>query len=141
MPIDAIEMPSVVERIEAAAMRGRPYLSSTPNLNFLVHSQADAEFRESLLSSDLCPADGMPIVWIARLMGVPTPKIAGSDIFDALKASPGAARRLKVFLFGGPEGVAAAACRSLNGTPGGLACVGSLYPGFGSVEDMSQEGT
>src|SRR6266571_4882261 len=98
MPIDAIEMPSVVERIEAAAMRGRPYLSSTPNLNFLVLSQADAEFRESLLLSDLCPADGMPIVWIARLMRVPMkPRIAGSDIFDALKAPRRAGRQLKVF--------------------------------------------
>src|SRR6266571_485866 len=139
IPIDALEMPAVVERIEAAAARAGPYLISTPNLNFLVRSQADAEFRESLLLSDLCPADGMPIVWIARLLGIPTPRIAGSDIFDVLKASPGAARPLKVFLFGGPEGVAAAACRALNAASGGLGCVGWIYPRFGSVEDMSQD--
>src|SRR5208282_5209042 len=71
MPIDAIEMPAVLHSIDAAAANGAPFLISTPNLNWLVNSQQDAEFRESVLLSDLCPTDGMPIVWIARLMGLP----------------------------------------------------------------------
>jgi N-acetylglucosaminyldiphosphoundecaprenol N-acetyl-beta-D-mannosaminyltransferase len=102
--------------------------------------QSDPEFREALLQSDLCPADGMPIVWIARLIGVPIRnRIAGSDIFDALKAEHNFAKPLKVFLFGGPEGVAAAARRTLNAEPRGLYCVGSHYPGFGSVDAMSRD--
>ena len=89
MPIDAIEMPAVMQSIEMAAANAAPFVISTPNLNFLVNSQNDPEFRESLLLSDLCPADGMPIVWIARLMGIPIKhRIAGSDIFEALKARP-----------------------------------------------------
>ena len=52
----------------------------------------------------------MPVVWIARLLGIPIKnRVAGSDIFDALKAGHNAAKPLKVFLFGGAEGVAAAA--------------------------------
>ena len=48
-------------------------------------------------------------------LGVPIKnRIAGSDIFDALKAGHSSAKPLKVFLFGGAEGVAAAACRALN---------------------------
>jgi N-acetylglucosaminyldiphosphoundecaprenol N-acetyl-beta-D-mannosaminyltransferase len=62
MPIDAIEMPAVLQRIETAAADAAPFVISTPNLNFLVNSQSDPEFRESLLLSDLCPADGRPIV-------------------------------------------------------------------------------
>ena len=86
MPIDAIEMPAVLHSIEAAAANTAPFVISTPNLNFLVNMQTDPEFRESLLLSDLCPADGMPIVWIARLIGIPIKRrIAGSDIFEALK--------------------------------------------------------
>lgn len=82
--------------------------------------------------------DGMPIVWIARVLGVPIKnRIAGSDIFDALKTEHDFANPLKVFLFGGPEGVAAAACRALNAQPSGLCCVGSHYPGFGSIDEMS----
>ena len=73
----------------------------------LVISQLDRDFRESLILSDLCTADGMPIIWIARLTGIPIKnRIAGSDIFDALKAEHSTAHPLKIFLFGGPEGVA-----------------------------------
>jgi UDP-N-acetyl-D-mannosaminuronic acid transferase (WecB/TagA/CpsF family) len=45
------------------------------------------EFRESLLISDLCPVDGMPLVWIAHLLGIPIQgRLSGSDIFDADRA-------------------------------------------------------
>jgi len=142
LPIDAINMAAVLRRIDAAAASRAAFLISTPNLNFLVNSRSDPQFRESLLDSDLCPADGMPIVWIARLAGIPIRnRIAGSDIFDALKADRSSARPLKIFLFGGADGVAAAAARALNVRPGGLICVGSLYPGFGTVEEMSRDDT
>jgi len=139
IPIDVADMPAVVRRIEAAAARGAPFLISTANLNFLIASQTDVEFRESLLRSDLCTADGMPIVWIGRMLGIPVGvRIAGSDIFEALKSN-NTAQPLKVFLFGGAEGAAAAACSKLNATPGGLSCSGSYEPGFGGVEEMSTD--
>ena len=126
--------------IETAAAKKAPFFISAPNLNSLVNLQLDPDFRELFLQSDCCPVDGMPIVWIARLLGVPIKdRIAGSDIFDALKAGHDFANPLKVFLFGGPEGVAAAACRALNAQPCGLYCVGSHYPGFGSVNEMSRD--
>jgi N-acetylglucosaminyldiphosphoundecaprenol N-acetyl-beta-D-mannosaminyltransferase len=139
IPVDAIEMADLLGSIRAAAASKTPFLISTPNLNFLVSSQTDAEFRESLLASELCPADGISIVGIARLLGVPIKRrVAGSDLFDALRAQPAAAP-LNVFLFGGEEGVAASACRALNAQSTGLRCVGSLFPGFGSVEDMTSD--
>src|ERR1700690_1454913 len=80
IPVDVIEMATVLRRIETAASSSAPFLISTAKLNFLVTSRSDAEFRESLLRSDLCTADGMPIVWIARLLGVPLRyRIAGAD--------------------------------------------------------------
>ena len=140
MPVDAIGMHAALRRIESAAAGRTPFLISTPNLNFLVNSQLDRDFRESLILSDLCTADGMPIIWIAWLTGIPIKnRIAGSDIFDALKAEHSTAHPLKIFLFGGAEGVAAAASRALNGQPSGLYCVGSLYPGFCSAEEMSRD--
>src|SRR5262249_31210133 len=92
----------------------------------------------SVLLSDLCPADGISIVWIARLVGIPIKKrISGADIFDALKCQRSSENPLKVFLFGGPEGVAARAAQVLNDQPDGLNCVGALYPGCSSVGEMS----
>lgn len=140
LPIDAVDMPTVVREIETASVTRDALFISTPNLNFLVQSQSDREFRESLLDSDLCPADGIPIVWMARLIGLPIKKrVAGSDIFDALKASERRSRPLNVFLFGGEPGAAAAAARALNRVPQGLHCVGTLDPGRGSVDEMSCE--
>jgi|ERR1700688_1846110 len=140
IPIDVTDMAAVLRKIEAAAASGEPFLISTSNLNFLVASQSDAEFRESLLISDLCSADGIPIVWLARLMGVPIKeRVAGSDLFEALKTVQDSTRRLKVFLFGGAEGIAAAACRKLNAEAGGMTCAGSFYPGFCAVDEMSTD--
>jgi N-acetylglucosaminyldiphosphoundecaprenol N-acetyl-beta-D-mannosaminyltransferase len=133
-------MPAVLRSIEAAAAHVASFVISTPNLNFLVNSQMDPEFRESLLLSDLCPTDGMPIVWIARLMGIPIrQRIAGSDIFEALRVRPRAGDPLKIILFGSTEGVAAAASRRLNDEPSGLKCVGWICPGFGDVDELSQD--
>ena len=139
IPVDAIDMAAVLRRIETAAANATPFLISTANLNFLVTSRSDEEFRASLLLSDLCTADGMPIVWIARLLGIPIKaRVAGSDIFEALKSAQNS-RRLKVFLFGGGEGAAAAACSKLNAEPSRMTCAGSFYPGFCTVDEMSAD--
>jgi N-acetylglucosaminyldiphosphoundecaprenol N-acetyl-beta-D-mannosaminyltransferase len=90
--------------------------------------------------SDLCPVDGVPIVWIARLLGVPIRRrVAGSDIFEALKLRENTNRPSRIFLFGGPPGVAEAASKALNAQSDGVVCVGSFYPGFCSVEEMSSD--
>src|SRR3984957_12252883 len=139
-PIDVIEMPSVTRRIESAAASSSAFLLSTPNLNYLANSRLDPEFRESLLLSDLCIVDGMSIVWSAQLMGIPIKgRVAGSDVLAELKAKHSSEKPLKLFLFGGPEGVAAAASRALNAQPGGVHCVGLLYPGFGAVDELSSD--
>ena len=140
IPIDSIAMPVVMQRIDAAARKTAPYLISTPNLNFLVNSQTDLEFRESLLMSDLCPPDGMPIVWIARLLGLPIKqRTAGSDLIDALKSRRRLEPPLKIFLFGGTELIAAEASRRLNSDASGVKCVGWLCPPFGDLDALNQD--
>lgn len=140
IPVDAIEMQTVLRRIQAAAATRTTFLVSTANLNFLVNSRSDEDFRESLILSDLCTADGIAITWIAWLAGVPIKtRITGCDIFEALKAGRTSAHPLKVFLFGGAEGVAEVASRTLNGQRSELTCVGWLNPGFCSAEEMSRD--
>jgi N-acetylglucosaminyldiphosphoundecaprenol N-acetyl-beta-D-mannosaminyltransferase len=140
MPIDSVDMATVVQRIEGAAAGHAAFLISTPNLNFLVNSLSDPEFRQSLLDSDLCPADGAPIIWIARLLGLPIKeRAAGADLLDRLRVNSTGARRLTIFLFGGAKGVAAAAATALNAKPGGLSCVGTMDPGFCEVNEMSHD--
>jgi len=140
MPIDVVDMLSVLRRLDLAAATSSPLLLSTPNLNYLVSCQSNVEFRDSLLLSDLSTADGMTIVWIGWLLGIPIKdRVSGSDIFSALKGSLSTDRPLKLFLFGGGEGVAAAASHALNTADGGAQCVGWYNPGFFSVEELSHD--
>jgi N-acetylglucosaminyldiphosphoundecaprenol N-acetyl-beta-D-mannosaminyltransferase len=138
--IDVVDLNRALGRIEAAASRSSPFFLSTPNLNFLVQALADPDFRESLLQSDLCPPDGMPIVWVGRLLGIPIKnRVAGADILNALKLVSRSERQLKMFLFGGPNGIAAAAARAFNASSKSGRCVGWLSPGFCSVEELSKD--
>jgi len=138
VPLDAINFPTLIGLMGDAAGNVSPFLISTPNVNFLVKSQTNREFRESLLQSDLCLADGMPLIWIAKLLRIPIyERIAGADLFGRLKLANGSVRRLKVFLLGGAEGVAARVCEKLNSQRSGLECVGVLNPGFGNIEEIS----
>lgn len=138
LPVDAVAMPEVLQRIETAAAGTAPLLFSTINVNYLAFCETDPAFRETILLSDLCVIDGMPVVLIARLMGLPVRRrIAGSDVFAILKSRP-TDGNIKVFLLGGDAGVAEAAGRAINRHAGRMQCVGAVYPGFGSVDEMSR---
>lgn len=140
IPIDAVEMPDVLRCIDRGVHNGAPFLISTPNLNYLVTSQTDPEFRESVLLSDLCPPDGMPIIWIARLLGIPIKqRTAGSDILEALKARSDSGYLLKLFLFGSSDEIAGKAAERINSSSPGLKCVGWLCPGFGTIDQLCNE--
>lgn len=141
LPFDVVDMAGALARVRTAAASRRRVFLSTPNLNFVVGARADRAFRNSVLHSDLCIADGMPLVWVARLLGVPIrERVAGAGLFDRLGEPVGAP--LKVYFFGGAEGVGEAACRRLNAMHargGGLACTGFDAPGFGSLDELSTE--
>ena len=138
LPIDALGIDAVVRKLrDAVRDRSRCFLS-TPNLNFAIAAQSDAAFRDSVLHSDLSVADGMPLVWVAQLLGIPLrERVAGATLFERLRA--GAEAPVNVYFFGGPDGVAARACEHLNAMPSALRCVGFDAPGFVPVEAMSGE--
>ncbi|RFO97998.1 N-acetylglucosaminyldiphospho-UDP N-acetyl-beta-D-mannosaminyltransferase [Rhodoferax lacus] len=140
LPFDAITLAQATEQIRQAAFNRTPCFFSTPNLNFLIAAQSNKPFRESVIKSDLSLPDGMPIVWMSRLLGIPiTERVAGSDVFDALRKGRG--RKIKVYFFGGQPGIAEKAMQILNAEDGGLQCVGFETPGFGSVAEMSTPDT
>ena len=140
LPFDAVDMPRAVRVVNDAVADHKRVFLSTPNLNFLVNCLTDSEFRNSVIDSDLSVADGMPVVWAARLLRIPVrSRVTGSGIFEHLRTRSG--NPIKVYFFGGAQGAAKAACKALNEVASGMACAGYMYPGFGSVEKMSNEET
>lgn len=138
LPLDAVTQREAAQRVELARLTGQRCFLSTPNLNFLVNAQNDEAFRASVCRSDLSVADGMPLVWLARLLGLPLrERVTGSGLFEQLRTRGSAG--WNVFFFGGPQGAGEQACLALNGSPGGMRAVGCANPGFGSVEQMSDD--
>src|SRR4051812_3004369 len=68
LPFDAVTMTQTVARVRQAALTNKRCFISTPNLNFLIAARSDTAFRDSVLNSDLSLADGMPLIWMARLL-------------------------------------------------------------------------
>ena len=137
LPVDIIDTDEAVARVRSAARTGTRLFLSTPNLNFAIAALSDEAFRDSVLESDLSVADGISLLWVGRLLGVPFPeRVAGSTLLERLRAGPGE-DPIRVYFFGGEEGVAEAAAARVNAEPCGIRCVGWQSPGFGTVQEMS----
>lgn len=138
LPFDAVRMTDVVAAMQSLPARDDRWFVSTPNLNFLMVARTDTAFRQSVLDSDMSLADGMPIIWIARLLGVPLPeRVPGSGLIETLRKAPAGGAPLKVFFFGGEPGLAERAHARLNAESRGLVSVGAIDPGYGTVEALS----
>jgi len=138
LPFDALDMDRAISAVREAKYRGLRCFMSTPNINFVANAVDDPDFLNSVIYSDIVIADGTPIVWMAKILGIPIKhRVAGSNLFEMLKKEK--RRTLKVFFMGGLEGVAEAASEELNRTETGLKCVGYYNPGFGTVDEMSTD--
>ena len=140
MPIDAVDMEATLARIEhAVATRERLFIS-TPNSNFTVAVQSDPAFRRSVQLSDLVVPDGMPLVFVARLLGRDVKgRVTGADLFEELLQK--ATHPVRVYFFGGPEGAAQSASDRINAMNSQVRCVGFASPGFVPVEELSDDAT
>ena len=143
LPIDIADVTQAVAAIDDAARTRQQLSFVTPNINWLVRAMRDDAVRRETLDTDLSLVDGVPLLAMAKLLGVPVPsRVAGSDLFDALRRRPGfAGRKLKVFFFGGRDGAAESAAAAVNKEDRGVEATGWRNPGFGDVESMSDAAT
>ena len=138
LAFDVVSLDDTTLAIVTEINEHRRCFLTTPNLNFVVQAQFDDAFFDSVINSDLVVADGMPIVWVARLLGIPiTQRVAGSTLFDELSKHEERESKMKVFFFGGQAGVAELAHQKMNETSQGMMSCGFLDPGFVSVDEMS----
>ena len=110
---DPMTLASAADRIAAMIESRRPHYVVTPNVDFLVQAQHDAELHQILVNADLVLCDGKPLVWASRWLGNALPgRVAGSDLVPVLLRRA-AERGWKIFLLGGAEGVGAEAARRI----------------------------
>ena len=128
VPVDRVTFDGALDSIAAMIRAGSGGAVFTPNVDHVVLADEDEAFRHAYEGADLALADGMPIVWASRLLGVPVPeKISGADLVPRL-LDRAEAEGWRVFLLGGGEGVAAKAVERLRSTHPQLRVVGHAAP-------------
>jgi N-acetylglucosaminyldiphosphoundecaprenol N-acetyl-beta-D-mannosaminyltransferase len=140
VPIDDLTMGQALDRIDefvqTGRTTGRTHQVATINADFVVNSLHDPELQRILQESDMATADGMPLVWGARLLGVPIEdRVTGADMVPAL-AERAAERDHSLFLLGARPGVAAQAADILVQRHPALKIAGVLSPPQSSVLEM-----
>ncbi|WGS31089.1 WecB/TagA/CpsF family glycosyltransferase [Bradyrhizobium sp. ISRA464] len=133
---DAVTFEEAKQRIVSSIRETRRCNLVTPNANFLRLIRSDPDFRDAALATDLSVIDGMPLLWLARLLGIPVrQRVSGSDLFDALWADT--SEHLSTFFFGATDDIGYRVRKRLSEAEAAIECAGTLSPGFGSVESMS----
>jgi len=139
LPFHAVSLEQAALQIEDAIKNQQKCFVSTPNLNFVMMAKQDELFYQSVIKSDLIVADGMPIVWAAKLLNIPiSERVAGSDVFQFLYARE-ASPKIRVFFFGGEKGIAQQAHEVMNAQSHGMESCGYHDPGFVPVGQMSSD--
>ncbi|MEV8635996.1 WecB/TagA/CpsF family glycosyltransferase [Streptosporangium sp. NPDC051023] len=138
LAIDPMTEGEVVDHVVAALKRGEGGHLVTPNVDIGWAAARDPEARELIESADLVVADGMPLVWAAKLLGTPVPgRVTGADLIWSLSEAA-AFYRHPVYLLGGPQGVARQAANRLMERHPRLLVAGAETPPHGF--ETTQEG-
>ena len=139
LPFDCTTEQQTTDHLIDAILNEERCFFTTPNLNFAITAQNDSQFRDSVINSDWVVADGMPLIWIAKSLGIPLPeRVAGSSVFERLRQDyKNQNRPIRVVFFGGPDGTAAEAFKKIATDNSNMEVVGFYSPGFGSMEEMS----
>lgn len=103
--VHAVTMAQAVEVCGRAVEARERLLVGVVNAAKIVNMGRQPILREAVLAADLTIADGMAVVWAARLLGQPLPeRVAGIDLFtELLKRAD--EKGYSVYLLGAEQGV------------------------------------
>jgi N-acetylglucosaminyldiphosphoundecaprenol N-acetyl-beta-D-mannosaminyltransferase len=128
MTVARLGMQQTLDHLFASLSSGRGGWLVTANLDFLRRHVKDPQARALYDQADVTVADGMPLVWAARLQGDDLrERVAGSSMV-ALVAERAAVEQRSIYLLGGAPGAAAKAAEILTGNLPGLRINGTSSP-------------
>lgn len=115
-PFDAVTMDqAVLKCLEWCQSRRAPHTVVTMNAALLCAMRHDESLRAACTAGDLIVADGVPVVWLSRMVDRPLPgRVAGVDLMVELLAR-GSAHGLSAYFLGARREVVealVAECRS-----------------------------
>ena len=137
---NAVPLSVAAEQIVNAADAGQKGLVVTPNVDHVVMLDTDIEMRHIFQKAMFCYPDGMPLVWLSRLLkGVSFPeRVTGADLLPAV-CKVAAERDKRVFFLGGQQGVAEKAAQNMGDQFSGLQVAGTYCPPMGFEHNQSEQ--
>jgi exopolysaccharide biosynthesis WecB/TagA/CpsF family protein len=139
MHFDALTVPQALDRFfELAAMPPSPRgcrVAATVNVDFIVNTYCalkaaprNPALARVLRRAELVIADGMPLVWLSRLIGTPLPeRVTGADMVPLI-AERAARDHVKLYFLGGKEEYTRSAAEILTKRYPGLEIAGIDTP-------------
>ena len=125
--VDGLTLSQVMDRLEGFVASRRPHHVVTANMQFVTTARRLPDFASIVNSADLTVADGRPVMWLARLAGMPIPeRVTGNDLLHGV-AGLAARRGYSIFLLGGGDGIADAAAKKLAALYPGVRVVGTHH--------------
>lgn len=128
--VSAINVETALRVIEGWISRREPHYVCVTGVHGIMESQRDTELQQIHNAAGLVTPDGMPLVWLSRLMGFPhVRRVYGPDLMLAL-CERSAKRGYRHFFYGGADGVPEKLAARLQARFPGLRVVGSYSPPF-----------
>ena len=131
--LDAVTVEDAADQVVALAGDGGVIV--TMNVDHAVQLQRDVRLQEAYRTAAYRYADGMPLVWLSRLVRRPLPeRVAGADLVPAVLARA-EALELSVHLVGGTPQAALAARAAVLARHPRLRWTGHVSPDRGFEQD------
>jgi N-acetylglucosaminyldiphosphoundecaprenol N-acetyl-beta-D-mannosaminyltransferase len=141
LPLANVTASEAVDRIEELILSGGTHQVATANLDFWLNSLHDVHLHRIIAGCSLVLPDGMPLVWISRLLGYPLKeRVSGADMVPML-AELSARKGYGIYLLGGRPGVAERAKKVLEEMYPGVNIVGHHAPPLADLERMDHGDT
>lgn len=134
IPVDVMDFEQAVDHVLAWTEAPSSRTAHFCNVHLVVTARDSPELGRTLARGSLNATDGMPLVWVARLLGVRGERVPGPDLMRAVM-DRGRDRGACHYLYGGAAGVAAALEQRLVADLDGLRIVGTWSPPFRAPTD------
>jgi len=128
--VSAINMADALATIDSWVVKRDAHYVCVTGVHGVMESQRDEGLRRIHNAAGLVTPDGMPLVWLSRLRGVPhVGRVYGPDLMLAC-CERSVQRGYRHFLYGGGEGVAELLADRLRARFPGISIAGTYTPPF-----------
>ncbi|ACL60453.1 WecB/TagA/CpsF family glycosyltransferase [Methylobacterium nodulans] len=137
--VSVITLPDAVLALDAFVRAKRPHYVCITGVHGVIECRKDPRLRAIHAEADLVTPDGVPLVWMSRLLGYgPIGRVYGPDLMrEVIRLSP--ALGYRHFFYGGAPGVAEQLRARLCTAVPGLSVVGIHCPPFRALTPEEDE--